>query len=377
MKTHKPLHILLVQQSPAIGGAETYMHNLAQEWVRMGHILSGLLYGDSFVQLMRKQLNNCVLLPIRFDIIGNYRGLVKSLFLFPGIFLHALLRIRKIHTEFPIDVILVSGFNDKCIATLLGLILNIHVVWIEYGDLGPSVRKHMYIPGVLYRLLQRIPKAVITPSQSTVKSLVKDGRIDSHKIHVVPCGIKIPQEHTHSSSNNHFTIGCVSRLTPEKGQEYLIKAMPSIVKSIPEARCLIIGEGSDLHRLQECAKALCVENYIDFTGFVEDVDRYYRKMDVFVFPTIWELEGFGLVAVEAMARQIPVVASSVNSVEEIIKDVGILVRPGNVEDISDSVKKLYKNAKLRKTLMQRAYTKAFKEYNITHQAQKIIDILKA
>jgi len=124
-------------------------------------------------------------------------------------------------------------------------------------------------------------------------------------------------------------IGVVGRLRKEKGQDVLIGAMPTVILSFPNACLLIVGDGPDREQLQKMADDLGLQNHILWTGQKEpeSVMSYLAIMDVAVVPS--RFEGFGLTAAEAMAAGLPVVATDVDGLSEVVEDekTGYLVPP--------------------------------------------------
>jgi glycosyltransferase involved in cell wall biosynthesis len=114
-------------------------------------------------------------------------------------------------------------------------------------------------------------------------------------------------------------IGCVARLRWEKGQAVLLEAMAEVVKSVPEAMLIMVGDGPDRLSLELKAKSLGLKNNILWLGqkSPEEVYQLYGIMDVVAVPSLFE--GFGLSAAEAMAAGRPVVASSVDGLNEIVE----------------------------------------------------------
>jgi L-malate glycosyltransferase len=115
-------------------------------------------------------------------------------------------------------------------------------------------------------------------------------------------------------------IGVVGRLRWEKGQDILLDAMREVIKAIPDAVLLIVGDGPDRQKLQTNAKKLGIEGHIIWMGQVryDEVVKYYTIMDVVTVPS--RFEGFGLSAAEAMAAGVPVIASAVDGLMEVIEN---------------------------------------------------------
>ncbi len=132
----------------------------------------------------------------------------------------------------------------------------------------------------------------------------------------------------------------LGRLAPYKGVQFLIKAIPDVLKEFPKAKFLIGGakryDTADLERLIKVVK---VKNAVFFTGYVSEknVPKLYASCDVFCYPSLWE--GFGLTPAEAQACGKPVVAFNTCAVPEVVKNksTGLLVEPKNIEALSEAL----------------------------------------
>jgi glycosyltransferase involved in cell wall biosynthesis len=113
---------------------------------------------------------------------------------------------------------------------------------------------------------------------------------------------------------------------------------------------ILIGNGPDAEYFSTLIHELQLEKNIEMKGFVSDVQQEYANMDMFVFPTIWELEGFGMVVVEAMAHGLPVIASSQGPVPEIIESGvnGKLFPPGDENALAEGIIELLSDTDLLK-----------------------------
>ncbi len=126
-------------------------------------------------------------------------------------------------------------------------------------------------------------------------------------------------------------VGVVGRLRWEKGQAVLLDAMAEVIKGVPESILLVVGDGPDKEKLRKKTEEMKLGNHVKWLGHksLEEVYRLYSIMNVAAVPSIFE--GFGLSVAEAMAAGVPVVASNVDGVAEIVRnDVsGFLVPQGN------------------------------------------------
>ena len=123
---------------------------------------------------------------------------------------------------------------------------------------------------------------------------------------------KLPRE--------HFTFVNVARLHPMKNQERLIRAFAPVASARPDARLLIVGGGALHEHLVGLVAELGLQNRVELPGYRADVRRIVEAADCFVFPSL--AESFGIAGVEAMARGIPVIASTWGALPEVMGDIG-------------------------------------------------------
>ncbi len=116
-----------------------------------------------------------------------------------------------------------------------------------------------------------------------------------------------------------LTLGVVSRLSYEKGIDILLEAMPKVLREIPTARLLIVGEGRERKRLEALADALGICASIHWVGLQPKAKliHYYGQMNIVIVPS--RFEGFGLTALEAMSLGIPVIVSAVDGLQEVVE----------------------------------------------------------
>jgi glycosyltransferase involved in cell wall biosynthesis len=127
----------------------------------------------------------------------------------------------------------------------------------------------------------------------------------------------------------------VGRLTPQKGLETLIEAAPKVARAVPDAGFLIVGDGPLRAGLERAARASGAG--VVFAGERRDVQDLMRGARALALPSVYE--GLPLVALEAMACGLPVVASGVDGVPEAVEDgeTGVLVPPGDAERLADAL----------------------------------------
>ena len=129
-------------------------------------------------------------------------------------------------------------------------------------------------------------------------------------------------------------VGVVARLEPEKGHPTLLEAWPAVLRAVPDAYLLIVGEGSRRDALEAQARELRIAHRVVFTGRRDDVPAVTAALDVAVLPSYREAQG--LTILEAMALSRPVVASNVGGIPEMIEDgvTGLLVPPHDADALA-------------------------------------------
>jgi phosphatidylinositol alpha-1,6-mannosyltransferase len=144
-------------------------------------------------------------------------------------------------------------------------------------------------------------------------------------------------------------VVCVSRLVPRKGQDVLIRAMPAIIDRVPDAVLLVVGGGPDMPRLQRLAAAGGVADDVVFTGAVpwEELPAHYAAGQVFAMPCRTrraglDVEGLGIVYLEASATGLPVVAGDSGGAPDAVLpgETGYVVNGRSVAEVADRVGEL-------------------------------------
>jgi len=199
---------------------------------------------------------------------------------------------------------------------------------------------------------------VVVLSQFTAERLSAVYGIEGEKIHVIPGGIDLERFHPSKNSlclrrklnlpNDRIILFTVRSLVPRMGLANLITALKDIVEKAPDVYLILGGEGPLKKNLISLTNKLGLMDYVNFVGFIpeEKLPDYYRAADIFVLPTK-ELEGFGLVTLEAMASGLPVLGTPVGGTKEILGNFDPSFISGSFEpcSIADSILEKYFNFK--------------------------------
>ena len=200
------------------------------------------------------------------------------------------------------------------------------------------------------------------------------------KINVVPNGVNntnytgIERDYDFRrryALDNEKIILFMGRLVYEKGVQYLIGAMPKILEHYHDAKLVIAGKGGMIDELKQEVYNLGLGNKVCFAGYLngKDVGKMYKAADISVFPSTYE--PFGIVTLEAMLAEIPVVVSDIGGLNEIVdhRQTGMKSYCGNSNSIADSILELLFDPALCNNIVKKAKAKVRNEYNWNKIAQ--------
>jgi glycosyltransferase involved in cell wall biosynthesis len=218
---------------------------------------------------------------------------------------------------------------------------------------------------LIYNQLDRwsLPGAdqVLTPTSAFVDELERR-HVSAHRIHIQPMPVRafspVADERCLalcrelSLDPRMRVVLCVARLSREKGHADLLRAFAVMKQTEPELplRLLLVGEGTERNRIGQLCRELNLTEHVTLAGQQTDVNSYYAIADVFVLPSL--SEGCPNVLLEAMAAGVPVVATAVGGVPEIVahQHNALLVKPHNVTGLAAATLRILKEQALRDQL---------------------------
>jgi glycosyltransferase involved in cell wall biosynthesis len=208
-------------------------------------------------------------------------------------------------------------------------------------------------------------QAVIAISKPVAGHLTDDLGVPPQKVHLVTSGIDLGRfvmvsEQLRRDVRQKYglgdapLIGIIARLSEVKGIDVLIKAMPLVLKEVPSAKLLIAGQGPEEKALRELVKDLHLTEHVIFKDTVDQTQELLCALDVFVMPSL--MEGLGLSVIEAQACGIPVVASRIGGLVDLIEDgvSGYLVAVNDPGALAGRVIKVIKDPLTARPMVQKA-----------------------
>lgn len=159
-------------------------------------------------------------------------------------------------------------------------------------------------------------------------------------------------------------LGIVARLIPQKGHSALLEALPRVAERFPAVRIAVVGDGPLRGELERLAERLGIEARVHFVGHRPNAAEMMSEFDVFVHPSRWE--GFGLVFLEAMAAGVPVVATRVSAIPEIVEHgrTGLLVPVDDAAALADAVSRLLADREWARAMGQAGRERVLREFTV-------------
>ncbi len=218
---------------------------------------------------------------------------------------------------------------------------------------------------------------IIALDDSLRKHFIKHGFRPSN-IFVAPNMITVNHEPKtlDISQKTTFSIGSLGRFELDKGFTYLIEAIKILRDKNYDVNLKIGGTGSLEADLKKQVNNLNLQNNIEFLGWIEDKDKFFKDIDIFCIPSIFET--FGIVALEAMSISLPIVSSNAFGLKNILKDgeTAIIVETNSAKEIARGIVKLIDNPDLAMTIGRNAYQEILSKYDAKKVSSDIIKIIE-
>lgn len=293
-----------------------------------------------------------------------------------------LLHLCKIIRDKKINMLHTHGYRSNIIGALAAKITGIPSISTCHGWIDNTRALRLY--NQLDKIFLRLSDKIIVVSHQIQSELIKRG-LRAKSIEVLPNAIEakkyenISRQRSVKRDKLGFDdkvpiIGSVGRLSSEKGYNYLLQACSVVVKKMPTLKIIIVGDGPERTFLKKLAQNMGLGKAVFFTGFLERIEDWLSIMDIFVISS--KTEGSPLVLLEAMAAGLPVIATKVGEIPNILThhQNGILIDYGNVKDLSDSILYLLNNLIKAKEMAVAGRKLVEQEYNVVKWIQQIESI---
>lgn len=209
--------------------------------------------------------------------------------------------------------------------------------------------------------------------------------LSNKKAHLIPFGVNLNKfSKINRSHSEIIRIGTIRTLEEKYGIEYLIRAFALIYDKNPNVYLDIIGDGPQREFLEQLVRSLNVSERVRFHGYINqniDFEKYInllQSFDIFTILSIIDSETFGVAAVEASACGIPIVATNVGGLPEVVDDgvSGIIVPPKNAEQVAFALEKLIADKGLRDKMGINGREKVEKQYDWQNNVNQMVSLYR-
>jgi lipopolysaccharide heptosyltransferase II len=353
------MNILQILPQLNVGGVETGTMDLAKYLVSNGH--------------------GCVVVSGGGELVGELEACGVKHYTLPvdnkafWVMFKAARRLETIIHREHIDIVHARSRVPAWIAFMAVRRTNALLVTTAHGAYSKHIFSHMMGFG----------KFTIVPSSCIGRRMVDDFSVPLENIRLIPRSVDLQKYHFRApfqEIKKEFLVVVIGRIAPLKGQLYFLKALTKVLRSLPGVRAWIIGgisPGKDnyMEELEVWTRRLGLSDTVKFLGNRRDVPELLSQADCLVMPSIAE-ESFGRVIVEAQAIGVPVVATKVGGVVEIIEDAqdGLLVHPKDPDGLAEAMLKILRDPALASVLAQNARRKVEEKFSLEKMAQDTIKV---
>ena len=285
---------------------------------------------------------------------------------------------------------LLAYIKQNKVVTIYATLEHANVVARIVGLLRPSLRiciresNVASVKPIKFKLLDVFLNAranvIIAISKGVRDSLVAYQPFYKRKITIIELAVEVPNKEIArvSRANEVLTILSVGRMTQQKRHDVLLRAFTQAKnEAIQEMRLVIVGDGSERQQLESLVQELGISDSVTFTGTLpyKEVLQWYERSDIFALASDWE--GSSNVIREAMARCLPIVSTKIPVIREAVIDdkTGYLVALQDTNAFADALKRLVKNASLRRKFGRNGYQRVKEHFNFDNHIAMLLSYL--
>ena len=377
---NKKIKILYVITKSNWGGAQRYVYDLATNIPKKDFDVVVAIGGNG---VLKNKLSGADIRTITLERLGRNINIYNDLATFFSL-------LKLLWKEKP-DIIHLNSSKIGGMGTLAARLTRVkHIVFTAHGWAFNEAR------GILQKTaIKLLSWLTVALSHHTITVSEHDGKqgramlFVGKKITTIHNGIsKIDFNDKESARNvllgnkssklveKTIWLGTIAELHRNKGTEYAIKALSHITKTVPDLTFvfIVIGEGGERENLENLIKKERLENKVFLVGHKEDASLLLSAFDIFLFPSI--KEGLPYVLLEAGMAGLPIIATSVGGIPEIIDDMesGILIQPQNYKEIEKAIVFLLKNQEDGKQFSEKLHKKIIQEFSTQNLLQKTSEV---
>ena len=225
-------------------------------------------------------------------------------------------------------------------------------------------------------LADRLAHGVVANSAAVADATERANPALTGRVHVVTNGVSIPTEVTRAATGTSTpTIICVANFIAYKGHETLLDALHVLADRGVAFRCLLVGDGPERVSIERLVDGLGLNGRVDILGQRDDVPELLASAHLAVLPSY--TEGLPNAVLEAMAHGLPIVASDVGGVRELLgNDAGVVVTPRNAGALADGLSDLLRDGAMRSRMGSAGRSRVQSEYGIAQMRDRTLSVFR-
>ncbi|MBN2642773.1 MAG: glycosyltransferase family 4 protein [Victivallales bacterium] len=340
------MHIGFIEDTALRGGTQIWVSEAVVDFIKKGHEITVIAPDASFVAENARAAGAQVF-------TYNYNDITVNQDKYQALWTEGLrnceVAVTTVHP--PRDGFHCAVFAGKCIKAA-GLKT---ILVPKTGSIVPWYKREYYQPD------PDVNARVICITNFTRQYLIDVYKIPSEKIELVYQGTEVDRftstPETRAEALKHYplrpgaapVIASVGAMEPRKGQIILLQAVKRLLDSgkLPNIHVMFVGEGPDEAMLKAVTAAYALEEHVSFFPFTNEPNYVFERMDMLAFPSLYK-EGLPNVLLEAMSMKVPVIATNMTGIPEVVfnGETGYLTDPGNVEQFSDAMEKVWSSPQM-------------------------------
>lgn len=352
------MKILQILPEMNVGGVERGTLDLAKYMTQHGHQSVVVSNGGGLVPELEANGTRHYTLPVHQKNLWTMLECVKAL--------------EKIIREEKVDVVHARSRVPAWIAFFACRKAGVDFLTTCHGYYSQNVFSHVMGWG----------KRVIVISEIIGRHMIEHFGVQPENIRLIHRSVDLDKFsfRERQTGDSSFTVTMVGRITPLKGHSYFLKAMAKVIRQHPFVRVRVVGDArSDKQAYKDSllllTRRLGLQEKVEFLGNRKDIPQLLAESDALVLPTVTQ-EAFGRVIIEAQAVGVPVIATKVGGIVDIVEHekTGLLVLPKDADAIAAAVLRLMNDRKLGDAICQEARKRVESKYTLAQMAEKTLAV---
>lgn len=372
---------------PPRGGEFLTLYLITHLKKGMFHPLLAYAHEGLIVQELKKAGIDNVRIPLSINIaniypreISLYSPFFIISFLWHLVLSGSIFKLNKILKEKNIHLIYCADNISKLIGGIAGKMVGVKVVAHCHDDfkedaLGKTMR--IFYIALLNRILtvsDQVRKFFAVKKKGFQKAITVYNGIDAEVFN--PQVVSEDLRNELGFKKKDIVIGSIGVIEKDKGHGYLVEAIARLKdQGIANVVCVMCGTGPQEVEIKKLVLKKGLEKEIIFLGFRDDIPRVLKTLDIFALMSL-TIESFSMAAVEAMAMRVPVIATNIGGLPEVVDDgkTGLLIPPGDVDALCGSIKYLINNPDIRLKMGEKGRERVLEKFTIEENVRRTEEI---